>query len=201
MSRYLLALLALGLLFAPAAFAADDDGDGVDNTIDVCCQTPPNVPVDANGRPYGDIDLDCDVDQLDFAMFQLSYTGPLEPCDTELCENGVDDDGDSFIDCDDFDCEFDPACIDEICDNDIDDDGDSFIDCDDFDCEFDPACIDEICNNDIDDDGDSFIDCDDFECTNDPNCIDEICNNDIDDDGDSFIDCDDFECLDHPACD
>ena len=28
----------------------------------------------------------------------------------EICDNGVDDDGDTFVDCDDFDCNYDPAC-------------------------------------------------------------------------------------------
>ncbi|HEV8325471.1 MAG TPA: lamin tail domain-containing protein [Myxococcota bacterium] len=29
----------------------------------------------------------------------------------EICDNGISDDGDPYIDCDDFDCEFDPACV------------------------------------------------------------------------------------------
>jgi len=117
------------------------------------------------------------------------------PCDGgEICDNDIDDDGDGFIDCDDFDC---PPCEGgEICDNEIDDDGDGFIDCDDFDC---PPCDGgEICDNDIDDDGDGFIDCDDFDC---PPCDGgEICDNDIDDDGDSYIDCNDFDCSNDSAC-
>ena len=88
---------------------ADTDGDGVEDARDVCCQTPRGVPVDASGRPLGDIDLDCDVDHADFATLQRAYTGPLEPCDTEICDNGVDDDYDFYIDCDDFDCVDDPA--------------------------------------------------------------------------------------------
>ncbi len=46
----------------------------------------------------------------------------------EICNNGVDDDGNGFTDCEDV------ACICEICDNNIDDDNDGFIDCDDNDC-------------------------------------------------------------------
>lgn len=58
----------------------------------------------------------------------------------EICNNGIDDDGDGFIDCEDFDCENSPDCLTEICDNGIDDDGDGFIDCDDFDCNDFPGC-------------------------------------------------------------
>ncbi|GGD35806.1 MULTISPECIES: hypothetical protein [Flavobacterium] len=58
----------------------------------------------------------------------------------EICNNGIDDDGDGFIDCDDFDCNESPFCAVEICNNGIDDDGDGFIDCDDFDCNDFPGC-------------------------------------------------------------
>ena len=111
---------------------------------------------------------------------------------SELCDDGLDNDGDGFIDCDDFDCD----CGGEDCSNGIDDDGDGFIDCDDFDCD----CGGEDCSNGIDDDGDGYIDCNDFDCTGDSNCPSEDCSNGIDDDGDSFIDCDDFDCDDDSVC-
>lgn len=55
----------------------DSDGDGVDDSIDVCCQTPPGTLVDAEGRPVGDLDLDCDTDLEDAALFSQGFTGPL----------------------------------------------------------------------------------------------------------------------------
>jgi hypothetical protein len=61
----------------------------------------------------------------------------------EDCSNGIDDDGDSYIDCDDFDCDDDSSCGGtggEDCSNGIDDDGDGYIDCNDFDCSNDLAC-------------------------------------------------------------
>ena len=68
-------------------------------------------------------------------------TGGDGGTDSEDCSNGIDDDGDSFIDCDDFDCNGDTACPGgEICDDGIDNDNDTFIDCDDFGCSGDPAC-------------------------------------------------------------
>ncbi len=141
MSRELFALVAIACALAQTAIAVDTDGDGVGDAQDVCCQTPPNTPVNEQGRPLGDVDLDCDVDLADLAIFQDSFTSPLPPCDIEICNNGIDDDDDTFVDCEDYDCIDDPACAGEfeICDNGVDDDGDSFIDCDDYDCLDDPA--------------------------------------------------------------
>jgi len=98
------------------------------------------------------------------------------------CSNGIDDDGDGFIDENDFDCIETGA----ECSNGIDDDGDGFIDENDFDCTETGA----ECNNGIDDDGDGFIDENDFDCTE----TDSECSNGLDDDGDGFIDGDDFDC-------
>ena len=89
----------------------------------------------------------------------------------EVCTGGADEDGDGHIDCDDFDCENDPACegfFEQNCVDEIDDDGDGYTDCADWDCDDDPACEgtgeDEICDNLIDDDGDGHVDCDDWDC-------------------------------------
>lgn len=53
---------------------ADTDGDGVDDAFDVCCDTPTDVAVDGEGRPLGDLDTDCDVDLVDFAIFENLLT-------------------------------------------------------------------------------------------------------------------------------
>ena len=60
------------------------------------------------------------------ALEVLSIAGPPP----EICDNGLDDDGDGAADCLDSEC---PACP-EICDNGADDDGDGAADCDDDDC-------------------------------------------------------------------
>jgi len=94
----------------------------------------------------------------------------------ELCGNGVDDDGDGDVDCDDADCVGVPECIFEVCDNGVDDDGDGDVDCDDADCAFQPPCLPpEICANGVDDDGDGKVDCADVECSGTASCVGSDC--------------------------
>ncbi len=66
----------VGLICCTAAWGTDIDSDGIEDSIDVCCDTPEGAPVDAVGRPLGDIDGDCDVDLADFELLQQSFTGP-----------------------------------------------------------------------------------------------------------------------------
>jgi hypothetical protein len=58
----------------------------------------------------------------------------IDDCPIEVCDNGVDDDGDGLVDCADSDCANNPVCPTEICGNCIDDDGDGKIDYEDDDC-------------------------------------------------------------------
>ena len=61
----------------------------------------------------------------------------------EICDNGLDDDYDNLIDCQDPDCDGASNCgpgPGEICANGQDDDGDGLIDCEDPDCEDFPTC-------------------------------------------------------------
>ncbi len=80
-------IAAIVLTANVAAWAADGDGDGVDDAVDVCCNTPLGIPVDAAGRPVGDLDGDCDCDLADHWLFQQSLTGPMtNPCCTSNAE-------------------------------------------------------------------------------------------------------------------
>jgi len=59
----------------------------------------------------------------------------------EVCDNGLDDDGDGNIDCADTDCAASLHCWLEVCDNGIDDNEDGAIDCDDPGCADNPFCV------------------------------------------------------------
>ncbi len=85
----------------------------------------------------------------------------------EVCDNGIDDDGDGLVDCEDPDCCNSSNCnCSEICSNGLDDDGDGLVDCNDPDCCGVGSCTcEENCGNGIDDDGDGLVD------ENDPNCF------------------------------
>lgn len=54
----------------------DIDGDGVPNVADRYDFTPSGIPVNIDGRPFADLNLDCNVDLRDYARFQRSLFGP-----------------------------------------------------------------------------------------------------------------------------
>ncbi|MCA9526625.1 MAG: hypothetical protein KC549_10060 [Myxococcales bacterium] len=76
--------------------------------------------------------------------------GAYEPCmdlveaclfAREVCDDGLDNNGDGLVDCEDPGCWQAPACfVPEVCDNGVDDDGNGATDCDDAACAGDPAC-------------------------------------------------------------
>ena len=119
----------------------------------------------------------------------------------EICDNGIDDDGDGLIDCQDSDCVPIPYCRTEDdfvkCRDGIDNDGDGDIDCADSECNC--SSTETVCNNGVDDDGDGLIDCEDSDCKDFVSCFESDCNNGIDDDGDGFADHYDGDCQKDPA--
>jgi hypothetical protein len=119
----------------------------------------------------------------------VSADSAFAQADTETnCTDGIDNDGDGVVDCDDADCAEDPACKsaekptgktaptfterETNCTDRIDNDGDSVIDCADSDCYDDPACqpkgmpenTNSLCSDFVDNDGDGAVDCDDKDC-------------------------------------
>ena len=107
------------------------------------------------------------------------------PGASEICNDEIDNDGDGFIDCEDWDCDCDES---NNCHDGIDNDNDGFIDCEDWDCDCDES---NNCHDGIDNDNDGFIDCDDWDCDCDES---NNCHDGIDNDNDGFIDCDDSDC-------
>jgi hypothetical protein len=87
----------------------------------------------------------------------------------EICDNGIDDDGDTLVDAADPEC-FGLSCPPEDCTNGVDDTGDGLVDCADPACLADLACSPETCDNGVDDDNDTFIDCADSDCAAFPAC-------------------------------
>ena len=120
----------------------------------------------------------------------------------EICDNGIDDDGDGLIDCADGNSCNIPVCWVEspsqgtTCSDGRDNDNDGLTDCEDPDCNC-PA-TETLCNNGVDDDGDGLVDCDDGDCKDFVSCFEGECNNGVDDDGDGFFDYYDGDCLDDP---
>ncbi len=134
---------------------------------------------------------------------------------TEVCGNGIDDDGNGELDCADTQCACPEICdggggdedrdgvadcLDSDCDGSCsefdycadgrDNDGDGRIDCDDTDCTV-PECA-EDCGDGRDNDADGAEDCSDTDC-NVPECV-ELCADGRDNDADTAVDCDDPDC-------
>ncbi|MEZ4436728.1 MAG: hypothetical protein R3F65_30380, partial [bacterium] len=130
-------------------------------------------------------------------------------CGRELCDNGVDDDGDGDVDCADDDCAAFPGCVPppvELCDNGIDDDGDRDVDCADGDCADFPGCQPppvEDCLLAGDEDGNGLADCEDPVCADFPGCepgVVEDCAAPGDEDGNGLSECEDPACVGTPGC-
>jgi hypothetical protein len=117
-----------------------------------------------------------------------------------ICDDGDDNDGDGYIDCDDPDCADNMACIETNCADSIDDDGDGDTDCADPDCLSDPYCVEFDCNDGFTNDNDDFIDCDDTDCVDANKCEEYDCSDGIDNDNDGEKDCYDSECFFDHSC-
>ncbi|MDX9721979.1 MAG: MopE-related protein [Myxococcota bacterium] len=156
----------------------DADGDGVSDQEEAGAD--PTRPVDTDGDGFADfIDRDSDDDGVDDEIdnCRLVYNpdqldrddnGYGDACSEEDCMDGIDNNENDLVDCEDPLCAMSSLCL-EICDNGVDDDRNGLVDCEDPDCDKSAACT-EICDNNIDDDGDGDVDCRDLECFNDPSC-------------------------------
>jgi len=131
------------------------------------------------------------------------------PANELACTDGIDDDGDGALDCDDPDCATDEACLPvEDCVIAGDEDGDGVADCADPDCSAEPACVlGEDCGQAGDEDGDLVADCGDPECLGVPGpggftceAPETTCGDGADNDGDGGADCVDADCAAAVPC-
>lgn len=136
----------------------------------------------------------------------------METTPVEICTNGIDDNGDNLIDCDDPECTSDVACSCNTAtaecssNSDCESKGTGYT-CDSVSC----TCVKSGCSI-ITDECESNSDCitygsdytcDLISCT----CQQEItpaitedCTNGIDDNNDGLIDCEDTQCTNDPSC-
>lgn len=90
------------------------------------------------------------------------------PPSTETsCTDDIDNDCDGYTDCNDTDCDADPACS-GSCGDDTCDEGEDQCNCPD-DCGT-PPSTETNCDDGIDNDCDTYTDCDDSDCESDPIC-------------------------------
>ncbi len=78
----------------------DIDNDGVPNESDECDNSPLGVPVRSDGSPFGDLDLDCDVELDDYRFLDncILGSGPGAPPPSQLCLDVYDSNADGDID-------------------------------------------------------------------------------------------------------
>jgi len=126
-----------GAVGAPTWYLdADGDGHGDPGAGVAACEAPP-----------GAVPSDRDCDDADASI----APGAVEVCDgidnncdgaadadayggcEEACGDGVDNDGDGLIDCEDATCAGDATCF-EDCEDGVDNDGDGLADCEDDEC-------------------------------------------------------------------
>jgi hypothetical protein len=118
----------------------------------------------------------------------------------EVCDDGIDNDGDGLADGGDPECP--PPIPGEVCGDGADNDGDGAADCADSECFFRPPCPpSEICGDGIDNERDGDADCDDGDCKSHPFCLArEDCHDGADNDNDGLADCEDRDCGGIPPC-
>lgn len=142
------------------------------------------------------------------------------------CQDGIDNDGNGKLDCDDEGCKDFAFCAAPedgkentliACQDKIDNDGDGKIDCNDDDCKIFDICksstlpaenTEETCKDNIDNDGNGKIDCEEISCLVFEQCAGskieentyELCTDNIDNNGNGKIDCEEISCKSFDIC-
>ncbi len=110
------------LILLLACTSGKDPCGPEERRVDEAC-----VPVQTDTDTDTDADADADTD-----TDSVLDTGPSTP--SEVCNDGVDNDLDGLLDCEDGDCAMDPFCVELVCNDGLDSDGDGRTDCEDDDC-------------------------------------------------------------------
>ncbi|MCP4806822.1 MAG: hypothetical protein GY913_02305 [Proteobacteria bacterium] len=184
--------------------AGDGDMDAEDSHCKSAMQGTEESGTSNNCEAAGDEDGDGWENELDpdclLSNKEKGYLG-------FACNDGVDNDGDTFVDADDVDC-LSPwrASEEEIdagtdCTNGTDDDGDGWVDADDGGCllgDFE-ADVTTVCSDgaDNEDTVDGLIDADDTDCVwslDEIEEADDLCADGYDNDGDGWTDAFDPDC-------
>lgn len=105
------------------------------------------------------------------------------------CSDGVDNDGNGNVDCQDWSCSMNPEVT--VCPQVV----------------MEPETDDRRCSDGIDNDGNSFTDCEDWSCSRNPSVTvcrtpendDRACGDGQDNDRDGYVDCDDYDCSRNPS--
>ncbi|MDX9719927.1 MAG: hypothetical protein RBU37_04205, partial [Myxococcota bacterium] len=103
------------------------------------------------------------------------------------CGDGIDNDCDAAIDCEDSDCASFPACRESVCNDSIDNDGDGDADC------LDSDCNGQSC-------GPNGRTCASNTCSCPGGSVENACMDGADNDCDGNADCADSDCSNTPAC-
>ena len=101
-------------------------------------------------------------------IYETSFVDCMGNC---LIDEDIDNICDDIDECIDLNINGDCDIDEEICDDGMDNNSNGQVDCDDGYCMFNPACGEsEICNDGIDNDFDTQTDCDDSDCSSSSNC-------------------------------
>ena len=128
---------------------------------------------------------------------------PMNPeNDDAVCSDGIDNDEDSYTDCDDNSCSRNNTVI--VCDRDTGG-SESISNTEQMGTE----SSDTECADGVDNDGDGYADCDDLDCSRNSAVTvcgeqseegtDAACSDGMDNDRDGYADCDDYDCSRNPA--
>src|SRR5687767_6134923 len=145
----------------------------------------PTIPLRVCVLMVGVLAAGCSVEQsvLGGAGGQNVPAGGLENTDA-LCSNGLDDDANRLLDCEDFSCLAEgitvcrqPEVGPTLCEDGFDNDADGLADCADEDCADHATCgesTNTLCSDGVDNDDNNFADCEDFSCLY--GCTVDICD-------------------------